>query len=205
LRFIREGRGWTLKQLAAKTNGKYAFQTIAGYEKATDKLPEEFLKVMAEVLGVSQESIFHPEPAGGGNYKIREPGGRLWDEEKVRSAFNLQDIGTQYLEQIIDFMIQEYRDAKDVPSDRRAALANLAAAADELRRRLTENPNLEVQTLTNSQLILASDLQKMPENLGAKSPPSARVASHTDTAAEPATHTDQRSDGQQTPPVPAPK
>lgn len=122
MRDIRDRKGLTLKQLADLTGGRYAFQTIGAYEKSEKPLPLEFLEVMAEVLETTKEKIQPDE--------LRE------DAIPYRGGFDLEGFSKPNLEQVFDSILLDYRDPKTGPERKIKSLANIAAVADELRRRL---------------------------------------------------------------------
>lgn len=129
LRHLRDGKGWTLKQMAEKTNGQYAFQTIAAYEKKTDDLPAEFLEVMAKVLGVSQESILTPEPA--------EQPYALHDAPRGQSSFDaVAGLSDEQLVQIISGLANELQTATG--EARFKKIMSLSIHANALLVRATE-------------------------------------------------------------------
>lgn len=87
---------------------------------------KEFVEKVCNAYGVSREWLENG---------VGEPFGAKEDFEVARNTFDLRGLSTPNLDQVFDFMLADYRDPKKSREDKHLALSNIAAVADELRRR----------------------------------------------------------------------
>jgi len=122
LRYFREEKGLTQRQVADGVG--LSDKTVSFYERTEERVPKDYLQKAARVLGVPVE-------------KLEEQPMSLEESSppcRANRAFDLRDVSTPNLEQVLRFMVDEYRTGKN-EAEKKRALANLAAAADELVRR----------------------------------------------------------------------